>query len=914
MKDEKKAREQAATEVAKLRRRLKEAETELVRLKENQEQFIRSFMENSTPMAISTVDEGRYVYVNNAFITTLGIRKEDILGRTSMELGLLTREQRSMLVKELSRRDQFENYELQVKTKDGLKHGLMNTSRIRIAGKDHFLAVITDITGHKRIEQELRKSEEDFRAILDNMEEGYHRVDLKGNFTFTNRAFQKMSGYSADELIGMNYRSYAADRENEDRVFKAYNNVYRTGEPLRHFVWDIIRKDGARRTVAVSVSLLKIANSRPVGFAGIVTDVTDLKMAENQIALSRQNEEKYRILLDEIEDFYSEVDLEGNYTFCNDSFLKILGYAREEIVGTSYSRYCASEDQVKDLRRKYIKMYYSGEPVKRQEWEIVTRGGARRILEYNASVIRDHRGNITGFRGIGRDITERKVAEEQYRIVSNSLQGGVYIAQDEIISFVNPQVTKILGYSEKELIGRHSLDFVYPADRQMGRARSVQMLKGQLDAPFQVRLVDKKGNIKWAMVTVSSINYHGRQAVLGNFMDITIQKESESEKVHLQSMLIQAQKMESIGTLAGGIAHDFNNILGGMRGYTDLAKIKTNDVYIVPYLEQVTTACDRARDLVQQILTFSRQTEQEKRPIMLTPLIKEVLKFMRASLPSTIEIRRKLKVKSDLVMADGTQMHQLLMNLCMNAGYAMKGRGGVLEVNLADVDIDPRDSRHHLMESGRYLQLTVRDTGEGIEPGHLERIFEPYFTTKGKGEGTGLGLSVVDGIVKTHGGTIEIDSKVGEGSAFHVFLPLLEQPKVIDGSKGAAALPEGNETILFIDDEKMLANVSKSILEELGYRVFMETDPARALKLFRKEMKSIDLVFTDKTMPNLTGFDVAREVRKMRPDIPIIMCSGFQDKDDAEKISVSGINHFLVKPMKIEEIAQAIRDTLGKKS
>jgi PAS domain S-box-containing protein len=765
----------------------------------------------------------------------------------------------------------------------------------------------------KQIETDLRRREEEYRTILDNMEEAYHWIDLNGNATFVNNACIKMLGYSRDELIGMNYRSYAADKENADKVYQAYNKVYKTGEPLKNFEWDIVRKDGTRRTVEVSVSLLRDAQHNPSGFTGIAKDVTDLKRAESQLVLSRQYEEKYRILLDEIEDLYSEVDLAGNYTFFNDSFCKAFGYNRDEMMGLNYRLCCVSEDHANEIYRLYNQMYKTGVPIKRYEWQIVTKNGVKRIMEYYASVIRDPEGQPTGFRGIGRDITERKAAEEQYRIVSNNLQGGVYIVLDGKICFVNPYLLKLTGYSEEELIGISVLDFVHPDDRGTAKDRGIKMLKGGQASPFQLRVIDKNGDIKWVMVTVSSITYQGKQAVLGNFMDITGRKKAEAEKDRLEAMLLQSQKMEAIGTLAGGIAHDFNNILAAMRGYTDLAKLKTKDMKIARDLDHALQACDRARDLVQQILTFSRQTEQEKKPIMLLPLIKEVSKLMRASLPAMIEIKHNLKVKSDLIMADATQMHQLMMNLCMNAGQAMKSKGGLLEISLEETTIDYKDSRYHILEPGRYLRLTVRDTGHGIEESHLKRIFDPYFTTKRIGEGTGLGLSVVDGIVKSHGGAIEVSSKVGEGSAFHVYLPFIEELKTVDKRKDTVALSRGNETILFIDDEKMLANVIKTILEELGYKVFMETDPTKAVKFFNKSKGDIDLVITDKTMPRMTGFDVARKLRKIRPDIPIIMCSGFQDKDDQENLSLCGIKHFFIKPMKIEEIAEIIRNILDKK-
>lgn len=371
--------------------------------------------------------------------------------------------------------------------------------------------------------------------------------------------------------------------------------------------------------------------------------------------------------------------------------------------------------------------------------------------------------------------------------------------------------------------------------------------------------------------------------------------------------------MEAIGTLAGGIAHDFNNILAAMMGYAELAKIEATNAKMSSYLDQILSACDRSRDLVKQILTFSRRTEQEKKPIMLKPLIKEVTKFLRASLPTTIEIRQELNAASDLIMADATQIHQLLMNLCANAGYAMKATGGMLKIGLEEVTVAGDDAMMPSLTGGRYLLLTVMDTGPGIPADQLERIFEPYFTTKEKGEGTGLGLSVVDGIVKSHGGTVRVHSEMAKGSAFHVYLPQLEKiQKHADREREIGRLPRGGESVLFIDDEMMLARSGKLALEELGYKVVAETDPFKAAALFSEGRDAFDLVITDKTMPRMTGFDLAREIRRFRADIPIILCSGFPDREDSEKISALGIGYYLIKPYSIKEMSGAVRFVLDK--
>jgi len=392
-------------------------------------------------------------------------------------------------------------------------------------------------------------------------------------------------------------------------------------------------------------------------------------------------------------------------------------------------------------------------------------------------------------------------------------------------------------------------------------------------------------------------------------------KQAEENHRKLETQLIQAQKMEAIGTLAGGIAHDFNNILSGIMGYSELCLKAVKDRPKVYHsMEQVLKAAERAKDLVRQILTFSRKAEQEKKPLALASIVKEVVNFMRASLPTTIEIVQKIEETSDVVMADPTQLHQVLINLCTNAGYAMRETGGVLEIGLEEVVADAADLlRRPPISLGHYLILTVRDTGQGIPPENLARIFEPYFTTKEKGAGTGLGLAVVHGIVKDHGGEIRVYSEVGKGTIFRVYLPLLEKQAEVGKDMEEALLPGKGETILFIDDEKMVAELSRELLEELGYRVVTETDPVKAIEAFREGSGAFDLVITDKTMPHLTGFDVAGEIRRVRTDIPIVLCSGLQEKGDLEKLAALGINRWITKPIRMSALANAVREVLDEK-
>jgi signal transduction histidine kinase/ActR/RegA family two-component response regulator len=388
-------------------------------------------------------------------------------------------------------------------------------------------------------------------------------------------------------------------------------------------------------------------------------------------------------------------------------------------------------------------------------------------------------------------------------------------------------------------------------------------------------------------------------------------KKRDSEKKQLEEQLLHSQKMEAIGTLAGGIAHDFNNILGVIVGYTELALLDIPETDpLRGKLDQVLKASGRATDLVKQILAFSRKDKQKLAPIRIDPIVKEAIKMLRSSLPTTIAIRTDIKKINSSILSDPSQIHQILMNLCTNASHAMPDKKGVLEVSLDEVDIDQdKASKHADLQTGRYQRLTVRDNGEGIKPEIMDRIFDPFFTTKGPGKGTGMGLAVVHGIVKRCKGAIIFDSKPGKGTTFQIFFPIVDSntPEQLEIHKN---IPDGNEKILYIDDEKQIINLGREILEELGYKVVAKTTATDAIEVFRAAPDSFDVVITDMTMPEMTGIELAGQISIIRPGIPIILCSGYHANITKEKVREAGIREIIMKPFAINEIACAIRDVL----
>ncbi len=520
---------------------------------------------------------------------------------------------------------------------------------------------------------------------------------------------------------------------------------------------------------------------------------------------------------------------------------------------------------------------------------------------------------ILSYQSIVRDVTDQKKAHEalrkteaRTRLLIEASPIGIMTARNGCYSDVNPAFVHMFGYeSPDQIIGKAVETFCSPADRQ----RFVERMRHAWEEKESVQFLEltgmkKSGQNLDAAVWLRFTDLGGAPALLGFLVDV-------SQEKALRQQLLQAQKMQALGTLAGGIAHDFNNILFAMMGFTELALDEfPEESSVRANLQQILVAGNRAKDLVRQILTFSRQTDEVPQPIQIGPILKETLTFLRASLPMTVEIAQSIGGQKRTVLAHPTQIHQLLMNLCMNAAHAMRDTGGTLTVTLHEVrlDSDPALSVAGI-DPGRYLKLTVSDTGLGMSQDVADHIFEPYFTTKKAGEGTGLGLAVVHGIVESHKGMIEVQTGAKQGTTFRVYLPVIEQeatPQVEDDRFH----PSGHETILLVDDEDPLVVMGTQMLENLGYRVIGETNSLEALDRFQHSPEGFDLVITDMTMPNLTGLKLAMKLKTIRPDIPIIVCTGFSDQLSQDAVSEMGIEALVMKPILRGELARTVRRVL----
>ncbi|MDY6973636.1 MAG: PAS domain-containing protein, partial [Thermodesulfobacteriota bacterium] len=593
----------------------------------------------------------------------------------------------------------------------------------------------------------------------------------------------------------------------------------------------------------------------------------------------------------------------------NKALAEVTGLTKEEIEGKS--AFDIYPDQADDYWRDDKEVMASGNP-KRDIFEPVqSPDGIRWVNTYKIPYI-DQRGDVIGVIGFSIDITDARTAREEiikskkeWERTFDVIEDSITIVDKEMrITRTNTASAKKLNCHPKDMIGKQCHEVLWGESEPCDWCPA---LKGHEESEMRSTNSIYSHSGRTFHVTVSPMFSNS-----GDFIGIVDIARDITEQERLETLLQHAQKMEAIGTMAGGIAHDFNNILAAIIGYTELAiEASERSSRVYTDLEQVLSAGNRAKELVKQILIFSRQSKAVRRPLEIGIIVKEVLRFLRSSTPTTIEIRQHIEPDRGRVMADPTQVHQVVMNLCTNAVQAI-GRKGVLEVKLVCEEVDRQVAeRVHGLKQGPYLKLTVTDTGCGMDHEIMEKIYDPYFTTKGIGEGTGLGLAVVHGIVKECGGAISVESARGMGSTFTVFMPEAGESGLETEAEALSPVPMGKGRILLVDDEAALVDIWTSSLEGLGYQVVGKTSGLEALRAFHSQPYLFDLVVTDLTMPNVTGMELAKEVMATRPDLPVILCTGFSESIKEKEAEEAGIRELLLKPVTRGALAQAIRRSLG---
>ena len=735
----------------------------------------------------------------------------------------------------------------------------------------------------------------------------------------------------------MKFQNWFDNVHPDDRnaIEKAHLKSFETGRFDEVFRICHAKKKEIRwvRGLSTAVALSPIRNRSQLEVMGVIVDVTNQKKME--MSLLKSNE-RYQSITEKIPDLIFEFDLEGRITFCSKVVKNLIGYTLEEIRGKSFREMISPEDLQTAIEG--FETLIAGKPIKNVQVAILRKDGEYLACEASAGPLIIE-GKVIGVQGIVRDVSARKKteidlneyherleaevsarnqdlmkSEARYRgIVEDSRNMVCRFLLDGTITFANQVCNNYTEGTIEDLIGYDFFEWIAAGEDPEIEGKHINSpYLGDFPVSFdrQLRLAD--GSTRW-------IRWSGHRLYNGDDsfaeyqavgQDITEQKIAEIEKGKAEQFQKRVQKLEALGTLSAGIAHDFNNILAVLLGNVQLALDDVpQESRSRKNIDEMIKAILRARDMVKQILTFCRREEQLRRPLSLSPVVKESIKFLRSSIPATIEILENVN-ETDHVNADPTQISQVLMNLGSNAAHAMKDRTGVLEIGLGNVTIDYRQKHGFgAIDEGRYVKMIVRDTGCGMSSEVSSRVFDPYFTTKEEGEGSGMGLAVVHGIVEAHDGIITVSSEPGKGSTFKILFPAANGENIPEtGTPGPVI--GGTERILLVDDRENLLKVEKDLLEHLGYQVTAKIDPIEALEAFRRQPHQFDLVYTDMTMPRMTGLTLSKKLLEIRPEIPIILYTGLGDLVESEEIQKSGIRAFLKKPILLEDLASTLREVL----
>ncbi len=605
------------------------------------------------------------------------------------------------------------------------------------------------------------------------------------------------------------------------------------------------------------------------------------------------------------------IDLDGRIRTVNRSTLDVLGYAEKDLTGKDFSIILDEKDFLQNLIQQGAIGY--------KEKTLSAKDAGKIPVILSGSVMRGNNEEVEAVVCVAKDITKQNQANNLLQERTDHLRLAIKAASmgefewnitEDILTW-SEETLQMFGTTADEFGGNLQayLAFIPLESRKEVEKKINEYMKEKHisdDLIFDHEIIRGDGKSAWIEVRSRLFRDDKSRPLRFSGIGIEITKRKQSEDA-----LRQAQKMESVGTLAGGIAHDFNNILGGIIGYTELSKDDTpDDSPVQAYLDEILRSTKRSSELVRQILTFSRKSSEELKLIKISPIIKESIRLLRATLPATTEIRQNISDSVGVIKANQTQIHQIMMNLGTNAYHAV-GEHGLIDVMLASVTITEADINEKInLNPGSYVKLTVQDNGNGIDPSNIDRIFEPYFTTKEVNKGTGMGLSVTHGIVSSHGGKITVESRLGKGTVFDIYLPQVTAAHA-DMAGSSAEIIFGTGHILFVDDEKTLTDIAQRMLSSLGYTVSIANTAIKALKVFKENTAAFDLIITDQTMPKMTGYALAREILEIRPDIPVILATGYSQKISEEEAKKIGIKAYVDKPLTKAMISKAIHNVLN---
>jgi len=902
-----------------LEQRAKELEEEAVKRKRTEEALRES--EEKYRNILESIEEGYYevdlagnfTFFNDSMCKMIGYSKDEMTGMNNRQF-----------MDEKNAKKVFQTFNNIYRTEKPTK--AFDWKLIRKDGSDCFVetsvslirdsegqplgfrGIARDVSQRKEMEEALQESEAKYRDIFENSTDFVYTLDLEGNFTDVNKAAEHLTGYKKAELTKMNFRDFTSKDVHEE-IFQAFHRVFETGEPLQDFPLEVTVKGGIRKQFETSAVPLR-KGQKIVGFQGSSRDITDRVNAEKALL---ESEERYRSILESIEESYFEVDIAGNFTFFNDSLSKSLGYSNDELLGMNNLDYMSSES-AKKIYNLFNQIYRTGTPIKKVIYEIIRKDGSRGFHELSSSLMKDRAGQPIGFRGIAHDITDFKKVGDALQESKDNLDKAQKIAhignwsRDLKLNQAqwSDEMYRIFGLTPRdpaEISSETFLSRIHPGDRERVTSELREAAEKKQAFDFEYRTVPIEGSEKIIRAR-GEVEYDETGTpvrLFGTNQDITAQK-------RLEAQLQQAQKMEAMGTLAGGIAHDFNNLLMAIQGRTSIMLMNKDSSHPdFGHLRGIEGHVESAADLTRQLLGFARGGKYEVRPTDINEFIKKQNRMFGRT-KKEITIRAKYEENLWPVEVDRGQIEQVLLNLYVNAWQAMPG-GGDLYLETENVTLDENYVKPFSIEPGNYVKISITDTGVGMDKATQERIFDPFFTTKEMGRGTGLGLASAYGIIKNHGGFINVYSEKGEGTTFNIYLPASEK-EVTEERELSKSVLKGSETVLLIDDEDMIIEVGVPILEKMGYKVFIARSGKEAIKVYEENKDQIDMVILDMIMPDMSGGETYDRMKEIDPDIKVLLSSGYSINGQATEILDRGCNGFIQKPFKMKELSQKLREIL----
>jgi PAS domain S-box-containing protein len=877
-------------------------------LDENKSKFEAIF--NSITDAVVFVDQQReIIMINKGFTDILGYEIDEVEGKTTQFFYANPDEYHAQGEKRYQAGAAAKSpvYEIDYLRKDGT---VFPSETLGTAVKDDageiigFIGVIRDISARKKAEVALKESKEIFHLLMDSLEAIVYVADMDTyEVLFLNKYGQEVLGDVTGKTC---WQSLQADQTGPCDFCTNKYLLDADGNPGSPYIWDF-QNTLTGHWFHITDRAIKWIDGRIVRLE-IATDISDSKKAEMAL---KESEEKYSKLFNSEIDAIAIFEADTRKTVdCNDAFLKLYGYSREEALQLK------ADDISAEPEKTAASIEKEDTRVRRRRHK--KKDGSMIIVDIAAGpfILQGKKHMFARLHDITKHVRNEGAlheSEERFRIAFLTSPDSININKmDGTYVEINEGFTELTGYSRKDVIGISSKD-INIWDNLEDRKTLVEGLQKNGKVPnLEAQFRMKDGTLKTGLMSASIIDLYGEPHILNITRDITDRKQAEREKEKLESQLRQVYKMEAIGTMAGGIAHDFNNVLTIILGNADLARYVTKDDGPAKvYIDHILEASGRAKEMVSQILTFSRKAIQNLVTVKPQMVLNESLSLLRSTIPSTVEVRQNFDTECRTIKADPTQLNQIMLNLSANAVHAMDEKG-LIDVSLQEVELTDEDTKYmKQLKPGSYAMLTVTDTGRGMSSEVVDRIFDPFFTTKKFGEGTGMGLSVVHGIVESHGGMILAESSPGEGATIRIYFPIIDDTDVQDRNTSPMHY-KGDERILFVDDEESLVEIGTEILRLLGYQVTATTNSLEAFETFKKNPGRFDLVITDQTMPKMSGLELVAELLKIRPDIPIILCTGYSSKITDKMAKEIGLADFFMKPFDTEQLAMIVRKTLDR--